>query len=116
MCKASDLFLNRAYFKLSNSNRNLSASVPSAAIAQAIQFIKVLKHRRTNWTSGHFYECPGYEAIQFLTILKQRAEIAATLCRQFWTFVQLLVVQLANAQVPDLLTMKIKTVKISKTK
>ena len=83
MCKASDLFLNPAYFKLSNSNRSLSASVPSVVITQAIQFIKVLKHRRTNWTSGHFYECPGYEAIQFLTVLKQRAEIPTSLCRQF---------------------------------
>ena len=51
-CKASKPRFNLAYFKLSirpNCNRNLSASVPSTAIVQAIQEIEVLcQHRRTN--------------------------------------------------------------------
>ena len=58
---------------------------------------------------------PGYEAT-FLITLEQRDEIAISLCRQFWTFAQLLAVPLANLWVSDSLTMKIETVKISETR
>ena len=55
-CKVSKPRFNLAYFKLSirpNCNRNLSASVPSTAIAQAIQEIEVLcQHRCTNRTAA----------------------------------------------------------------
>ena len=94
-CKASEPCFNPAYFKLHihpNCNRSLSASVPSTAIAQTIQEIKVLRQHRqsaqTEWRhkaesgSNRFYERPGYEAT-FLATLEERAEIAISLRRQF---------------------------------
>ena len=74
-CKASELCFNPAYFNLHirpNCNRSLSASVPSTAIAQTIQEIKVLRqHRPSAQTerrhkaesgSNRFYERLGFEA------------------------------------------------------
>ena len=56
---------------------------------------------RTSWVRGYFFPT-----------LEQRAEIAIFICKQF---AQLLAIPLANSQVPDSLTTKIKTVKISET-
>ena len=64
--------------------------------------------------SNHFCKCPGYEAT-FLATLKQRAEIAISLRKQFYTFAQLLAVPLANPRISDSTTVKIKTAKISET-
>ena len=50
--------------------------------------------------------------LYFFPTLEQRAEIAIFICKQF---AQLLAIPLANSQVPDSLTTKIKTVKISET-
>ena len=74
-CEASEPCFNPAYFKLyirPNCNRSLSASVPSTAIAQTIQEIKVLRqHRPSAQTerrhkvesgSNRFYKRPGFEA------------------------------------------------------
>ena len=64
--------------------------------------------------SNHLQECCGYEA-NFLATPEQRAGIAISIGKQFQTFAQLLAILLANQQVQDSPTTKIKTAKFSET-
>ena len=122
--QANKPHFNLAYFKLSS---HLNSNV-SECVLMAIKTYRKLKcYVSTDGWNGQWHKAksrricfykhpnPRYEAT-FLITLEQRDEIAISLCRQFWTFAQLLAVPLANLWVSDSLTMKIETVKISETR
>ena len=80
----------------------------------------IRKHRCTNQTAVQGRENSSNIQTRGRRLLatfnshhtRTRAETAISLCRQLQTFTQLLALPLANPQVPDLPTAKIKTTKI----